>query len=155
MLHVSIIFELLRSQPRMVFWLMTLTQAALWWLLPSVLYSAPPGDLPMLLAVGHEFQVGTFLGPPLASWLAEIAFSFAGMPAVYLLSQICVIATYWAVFTLGRAHVPPAILPFPTSQHGPQPLLDLHPAPQHLLRAGDAPHRPAVFARFHGERQAG
>jgi len=105
MLHVSIIFELLRSQPRMVFWLMTLTQAALWWLLPSVLYSAPPGDLPMLLAVGHEFQVGTFLGPPLASWLAEIAFSFAGMPAVYLLSQICVIATYWAVFTLGRAMV--------------------------------------------------
>ena len=96
MLQVSIIFELLRSQPRMVFWLMTLTQATLWWLIPSLFYSAPPGDLPMLLAVGHEFQVGTFLGPPLASWLAEVAFSLAGMPGVYLLSQICVIITYWA-----------------------------------------------------------
>jgi hypothetical protein len=105
MLHVSIIFELLRSQPRMVFWLMTLTQATLWWLIPSLLYSAPPGDLPLLLAVGHEFQVGTFLGPPLASWLAEIAFTLGGMPAVYLLSQICVVGTYCAVFTLGRAIV--------------------------------------------------
>ena len=105
MLQVSIIFELLRSQPRMVFWLTTLTQATLWWLIPSLFYGSPPGDLPMLLAVGHEFQVGTFLGPPLASWLAEVAFSLAGMPGVYLLSQVCVVITYWAVFSLGRAIV--------------------------------------------------
>ena len=105
MLQVSIIFELLRSQPRMLFWLMTLTQTALWWLVPSLFYSAPPGDLPILLAVGHEFQVGSFLGPPLASWLAEIVFDIAGMPGIYLLSQACVVVTYWAVFTLGRAIV--------------------------------------------------
>ena len=105
MLHVSIIVELLRSQPRLVFWLMTLAQAALWWLAPALFYSAPPGDLPILLAVGHEFQLGTLTGPPLASWFAEIAFWLGGMPGVYLLSQICVVVTYWAVFTLGCAIV--------------------------------------------------
>lgn len=105
MIHVSIIFELLRSQPRTLFWVLTLTQAALWWLAPTLFYSAPPGDLPLLLAVGHEFEIGTLLGPPLASWLAEIAFDVGGMPAVYLLSQICMIVTYWAVFTLGRLMV--------------------------------------------------
>src|SRR6478752_5754789 len=105
MLYVSIIFELLRSQPRLVFWLTTLTQAALWWLTPSLFYPAPPGDLPLLLAVGHEFQVGTFFGPPLASWLAEIAFDVAGMPGVYLLSQVCIVLAFYAVFQLGIAIV--------------------------------------------------
>jgi hypothetical protein len=103
MLYVSIIFELLRSQPRLVFWFTALVQAILWWLLPTFFYAAPPGDVPVLLAIGHEFQVGTYFGPPLASWLAEIAFTTGGMPAVYLLSQICVVVAFWAVFTLGSA----------------------------------------------------
>jgi hypothetical protein len=105
MLYVSIIFELLRSQPRLVFWLTTLAQAVLWWITPTLFYAAPPGDLPLLLAIGHEFQVGTFFGPPLASWLAEVAYTAAGMPGVYLLSQICIVLAFWAVFTLGRAIV--------------------------------------------------
>jgi 4-amino-4-deoxy-L-arabinose transferase-like glycosyltransferase len=105
MLRVSLIFELLRSQPRAVFWLTTLTQAALWWLTPSIFYSAPPGELPLLLAAGHEFQIGNVFGPPLASWLAEIAFDIAGLPGVYLLSQVCVVATFWAVYALARSIV--------------------------------------------------
>ena len=105
MLYVSIIFELLRSQPRLVFWLTTLSQAALWWITPSLFYPAPPGDMPLLLAVGHEFQLGTFFGPPLASWLAEVAFDVAGMTGVYLLSQICIVLAFYAVFQLGVALV--------------------------------------------------
>jgi hypothetical protein len=35
MLQTSIIVELLRSQPRLTFWLGTLAQAALWWIIPS------------------------------------------------------------------------------------------------------------------------
>ena len=58
-----------------------------------------------VLAVGHEFQLGTYLGPPLAFWLAELAFrSPAALFGVYLLSQVCVVVTYWAVFALGRSH---------------------------------------------------
>lgn len=105
MLQVSIFVELLRSQPRAMFWLATLLQALIWWLVPTVFYSAPPGELPQVLAVGHEFQLGTQFGPPLAFWLAEIAFRVAGLAGVYLLAQICVVVTYRAVFELGRAIV--------------------------------------------------
>ena len=105
MLHTSIIVELLRSQPRLTFWLATLAQAALWWIIPSLIYSAPPGDLPIVLAVGHEFQLGSYYGPPLAFWLAELVFDVAGIGGVYLLAQACVVATYCAVFALGRAIV--------------------------------------------------
>src|SRR5262245_51261305 len=105
MLQVSILFELVRSHPRVMFWLIALAQAAMWWLVPTLFYAAPPGDLPLVLAVGHEFQLGSYLGPPLAFWLAEIAYDIAGMTAVYLLSQICVVVTYWAIFELGCAIV--------------------------------------------------
>ena len=105
MIYVSIIFEFVRTQPRLVFWLTALAQAALWWLVPVLFYAAPPGDLPLLLAAGREFELGVMTGPPLASWFAEIAFSIGGMAAVYLLSQICVVVAYWSVFQLGRAIV--------------------------------------------------
>ena len=70
-------------------------------------YAAPPGDLPEFIAVGHEFQMGTYLGPPLAYWLAELALNLAGgqMIGVYVLSQACVLVTYWAVFKLGHSMV--------------------------------------------------
>jgi 4-amino-4-deoxy-L-arabinose transferase-like glycosyltransferase len=105
MLHTSLIVELLRSQPRLMFWMATLTQGALWWLVPSLLYASPPGELPLVLAVGHEFQLGSAFGPPLAFWLAEIAFRIAGAPGVYLLAQVCVVTAYYGVFTLARAIV--------------------------------------------------
>jgi hypothetical protein len=105
MLHVSIFIELLRSQPRVTFWFATLTQTAVWWLVPSLFYSAPPGNLAEVLALGHEFQLGTWQGPPLAYWMAEIAFRLFGMTGVYLLAQVCVVVAYWAVFSLARAVV--------------------------------------------------
>src|SRR5271170_4728153 len=104
MLHTSIIVEMLRSQPRLTFWLAALIQTTLWWVFPSLFFSSPPGDLPIVLAVGHEFQLGSYFGPPLAFWLADIAVG-GGTPAVYLLAQACVLVAYWAVFTLGRAIV--------------------------------------------------
>src|SRR5204862_452525 len=64
-------------------------------------------DLPLVLAVGHEWQLGSWLGPPLAYWGAEVAFRLAGrsIVGVYILSQVCVVVTLWAVFALGRAIV--------------------------------------------------
>jgi 4-amino-4-deoxy-L-arabinose transferase-like glycosyltransferase len=107
MLYVSIIVELLRSRPSLAVWMAAIAQALLWTLVPALFYAGPPGDLPNVLAVGHEFQLGTYLGPPLAFWLAELAFDLAGrsLVGVYLLSQACVVVTYWAVFTLGSAIV--------------------------------------------------
>jgi hypothetical protein len=107
MLYVSIIVELLRARPALTVWIAAGAQAAVWTLVPALFYAGPPGNLPAVLAVGHEFQLGTYLGPPLAFWLAEIAFRVTGRSlfAIYALSQICVVLTYWAVFRLGRAIV--------------------------------------------------
>src|SRR5262245_5787611 len=109
MLYVSIFVELLRSRPSLAVWLAALAQALLWLLVPSLFYAAPPGELANVLAVGREFQLGTDLGPPLAFWLAEIAYDATGhsVVGVYLLSQVCVVVTYWAVFELGGAIVGP------------------------------------------------
>jgi hypothetical protein len=100
--YVSLIIEFLRGRPAVVFWTVALTQAALWTFLPALFYSAPPGSVPLLLAIGHEFVLGSYLGPPLAFWLGEIAFRLAGMLGLYALAQACIVVTYWAVFTLGR-----------------------------------------------------
>src|SRR6267143_1661549 len=78
MRFTSLIIELIRARPRLVVWLVVLFQAALWLILPLLLYRSPPGDLATVLAYGREYQVGTYLGPPLAFWLADIAYRAAG-----------------------------------------------------------------------------
>src|SRR3984885_3002069 len=107
MRFTSLIIELIRARPRLVVWLVVLLQAALWLILPMLLYRSPPGDLAIVLAYGREYQVGTDLGPPLAFWLADIAFRAAGnhMFGVYLLAQLCSVATFWTLFLLARAVV--------------------------------------------------
>jgi hypothetical protein len=107
MRFTSLIIELIRARPRLVVWLVVLFQAALWLILPLVLYRSPPGDVATVLAYGREYQVGTDLGPPLAFWLADIAFRLAGnhIFGVYLLAQLCFIATFWALYLLSRAIV--------------------------------------------------
>jgi hypothetical protein len=107
MRFTSLIIELIRARPRLVVWLVVLFQAALWLLIPLLLYRSPPGDLATVLAYGREYQVGTDLGPPLAFWLADIAFRAAGnhIIGVYLLAQLCSIATFWTLYLLARAIV--------------------------------------------------
>ena len=103
--YVSLLVEFLRGRPAVVFWTAALTQAALWTLIPAIFYGAPPGDVPLLLAVGREFVLGSYLGPPLAFWLGEVAFRIAGSFGLYALAQACIVLTYWAVFVLGRSIV--------------------------------------------------
>lgn len=107
MRFTSLVVELIRARPRLVVWLVVLVQAALWLILPILLYPSPPGDLATVLAFGREYQVGTWLGPPLAFWLADIAFRAVGnhMFGVYLLAQACAVATFWIYYQLARAIV--------------------------------------------------
>lgn len=109
MLYVSIFVELLRSRPALAVGCAAIMQAALWVFVPTLFYGGPPGDLATAIALGHEFPLGTYLGPPLAFWLAEVAYSLSGnrLFGVYLLSQISVVVTYSAVFALGRLIVGP------------------------------------------------
>jgi 4-amino-4-deoxy-L-arabinose transferase-like glycosyltransferase len=107
MRFTSLIIELIRARPRLVVWLVVLLQAALWLILPLLLYGSPPDGLATVLAFGREYQVGTDLGPPLAFWLADIAFRAAGnhLFGVYLLTQLCSVATFWTLYLLARSVV--------------------------------------------------
>ncbi|MEY2503235.1 MAG: hypothetical protein QOI07_3572, partial [Verrucomicrobiota bacterium] len=107
MRFTSLIIELIRARPRLMVWIVVLFQAALWLILPLLLFRSPPGDVATVLAYGREYQVGTDLGPPLAFWLADIAYRLAGnhIFGVYLLAQLCFVATFWGLFLLGRAIV--------------------------------------------------
>ena len=117
MFRVSLILEALRARPALMFWVAALSQGVLWTLVPALFYAAPPGDVPLVLAISKEWLLGSPYGPPFAYWLAEIAYRLAGgsVLGIYVLSQLCVLVTYWAVFTLGRrivgtAHAAMAIL---------------------------------------------
>jgi Dolichyl-phosphate-mannose-protein mannosyltransferase len=107
MRFTSLIIELIRARPRLIVGIVIAFQAALWLILPLLLYRSPPGDLATVLAYGREYQVGTDLGPPLAFWLGDIAFRAAGnnIFGVYLLAQLCFIATFWTLYLLARAIV--------------------------------------------------
>jgi len=107
MRFTSLIVELVRAKPRWIFWGAVLAFALVWLILPALLYLSPPGEVPTVLAFGHEYQVGTTLGPPLSFWLADIAFRLVGGYAfgVYLLAQICFLVMMGAVFALARALV--------------------------------------------------
>src|SRR6266404_624330 len=116
MVSMSLFVELLRTRPRMLFWTMAALQAVLWTLVPALFYAAPPGHLPLVLAIGHEFQFGTEFGPPLAFWLAEIAYRLAGITSVYFLSQLCIVLAFGAVFLLGLLAVYTAATAFGRAQ---------------------------------------
>ena len=107
MRFTSLVVELIRARPRLVVWIVVLAQAALWLLVPLLIYRSPPGDLATVLAFGREYQVGTDLGPPLAFWLADIAYRAAAshMFGVYLLAQVCSVVTFVTLYRLARGIV--------------------------------------------------
>ncbi len=107
MRFTSLVIELIRARPRLVVWIVVLLQAALWLFVALVFYRSPPTQLATLLAFGREYQVGTALGPPLAAWLADIAYRAAGnhMIGVYVLAELCEVATFIALYHLSRAIV--------------------------------------------------
>src|ERR1700684_3078501 len=64
MFYVPIYVEMLRSRPGLVFWAAALAQALVWLAVPVFFYTAPPGDLAQLLAIGHGFRLDAGGGPP-------------------------------------------------------------------------------------------
>lgn len=114
MRFTSLIVELIRSRPGLVVCVVLLVQATIWLAVPTLLFSSPPGDVATVLAYGREYQVGSALGPPLPFWLADLAFRAAGnhIVGVYLLAQLCFVATFGLLYQIGRATVggPHAVL---------------------------------------------
>ena len=107
MIYASIIVEALRVRPVLVFWLAALGQALMWFLVPTLFYAAPPGNLAEVLTIGHAYRLGTLFGPPLAYWVADLAYMLAGgrLAGIYLLAQLCVLLTLWNLMRLGTSIV--------------------------------------------------
>src|SRR6202021_1233701 len=63
--------------------------------------------LPRARPHARNYGGGPVPAPPLAFWLADIAFRAAGnhVIGVYLLAQLCGVATFWTLFLLARAVV--------------------------------------------------
>ncbi|MGE0597725.1 MAG: glycosyltransferase family 39 protein [Hyphomonadaceae bacterium] len=93
------------DQPRMGLWALIAAQLAFWTLAPALSYLTPPLDVVEMYAWGREWVVATFKHPngpgvilEASRWLTGGA---VGWPA-FLIAQICVGVTFWAVFSLGR-----------------------------------------------------
>jgi 4-amino-4-deoxy-L-arabinose transferase-like glycosyltransferase len=107
MIYASLIVEAVRVRPALMFWIAALAQAIIWVLIPTLFYSAPPGHLAELLAIGREFRLGSVYGPPLAYWVADLAFLLSGgsLFGLYLLAQLCVLVTLYNLMALGTGIV--------------------------------------------------
>jgi len=79
-------------------------QIVLWTLSPMVFFESPPLDVVENMVWGKEWRMGYYKHPPLQAWLSEIALTLGGgkIWAIYLLSQLCIASTFWALFLLGR-----------------------------------------------------
>ena len=89
MRFTSLIVELVRARPKLVAWLVTLIAATIWLIVPLILYSSPPGNVPDVLAFGREYVLGTDLGPPLAFLACDIAFRLAATIIGIYLCRSC------------------------------------------------------------------
>lgn len=105
MRFTSLIVELVRARPKLIIWVAILLQAVLWLVVPMIIYASPPSEVATVLAYGREYQVGSDLGPPLAFWLADIAYRLAGnhVLGIYLLDAALFAITMGTLFKLGSA----------------------------------------------------
>ena len=85
-------------------------QAIVWTLAPALTHAAPPLDVIEMLVWGREGVVATFKHPNLPGLLLEAVrrLSFGAFWPVYALAQLCVIATFAAVYLIGRDMLTPA-----------------------------------------------
>lgn len=79
-------------------------QIMFWTLAPALSHTAPPLDVVEMDVWGREWVVATFKHPNLPGLALEPLRLLAGQAgwAAYLVSQIFIAVTFWAVFALGR-----------------------------------------------------
>jgi 4-amino-4-deoxy-L-arabinose transferase-like glycosyltransferase len=85
--------------PGQAFAAVLLLHAAVWTILPTLLYPNLPLDLIEALVYGREWQLGYDKLPPLPWWLVEIVYRLTGHDfAYYLLAQVAVVIALWLVW---------------------------------------------------------
>ena len=97
------------ERPGAAFLTFALAHAAIWTILPFVLYPNLPLDLIEALTYGREWQIGYDKLPPLPWWLVEAAYrTFNSDLAYYALGQISVLSAFAAVWALTLRIASPA-----------------------------------------------
>ena len=100
--HVSLITAI-EQRPGAAFGWFLAVHAALWIVLPVLLYPNLPLDLIEALTYGREWQLGYDKLPPLPWWLVEIAYRAIGHDVgYYLLAQLAVVTAFIAIYRLAR-----------------------------------------------------
>jgi 4-amino-4-deoxy-L-arabinose transferase-like glycosyltransferase len=95
------LFDAIEERPWAGFLAFAAAHAAIWTLLPFVLYPNLPLDLIEALTYGREWQIGYDKLPPLPWWFVEAAhLTFNSDFAYYALGQICVLAAFAAVWAV-------------------------------------------------------
>ena len=79
-------------------------QIIFWTLAPALSHSAPPLDVVEMYAWGREWVVATFKHPNLPGLVLEPLRQLTGQAGwgAFLVSQVFIAITFWAVFMLGR-----------------------------------------------------
>jgi len=79
-------------------------QALVWTLVPALTHSAPPLDVVEMLVWGREGVVATYKHPNLPGLLLEAVrrLAFDALWPAYAVAQACVVASFIAVYLLGR-----------------------------------------------------
>lgn len=101
-LQASIFVEGLRARPAFFVAAALLLHALVWTLCAWIADPAPHPKLAIAAALGREWLLGYPESPPLAFWLAEIAFRIGGVPALYALGPLTVALAGWFVFLFAR-----------------------------------------------------
>ncbi len=96
--------QLLKEKPQTAFWLFIGAHALLWTLVPTLVNPNLPLDVIEGLTWGHEWQWGYHKHPPIKPWFIEAmaVMSAKGDWAQYLLSQLCVVVAFGAIWQLSR-----------------------------------------------------
>ena len=102
---------MIKNKPEVIFLLFVISHATCWTLLPALVNPNLPFDVIEGLAWGHEWQLGYYKHPLVKPWLLETAAVLSGRGdwAMYLLSQICVVTAFWAIWRLAKAFFSPRL----------------------------------------------
>jgi len=101
--------------PRAVLSVFALFHVFFWTLVPALLHHNAPLDVAEAIAWGQQWQWGYDRDPYLVGWLAYSVSWLTGHSvwATYFLSQVCIVATFWAIWRLAlnlKLSAPQALL---------------------------------------------
>ena len=92
--------EISRDQACRAFGIIAAAQVLLWTFVPALTFDSPPLDVTENIMWGREWLWGTYKHPPLQAWITELALIFSGnlVIGIYLVSQLCIVLTWLALF---------------------------------------------------------